>query len=83
MDRPERMAGMTAFFSFIYATGMMLGLFIAAFVGVYILALLLSPIERRISTYIWSHPLHAPEVGTHKGSFKTFSKRIQNGHYTR
>lgn len=74
---------MTVFFNIIYATGMMLGLFIVAFVGVYILALLLSPIERRISAYIWSHHLHAPLMGTHKGSFKTFSKRTQNGHYNR
>jgi hypothetical protein len=71
---------MTAFVSFIYATGVMLGLFILAFVGVYLLALLLSPIERKVSSYIWSHPVHAPAIDTQKGSFKKFSQRIQNGH---
>lgn len=71
---------MSVFFSFIYATGVMLGLFILAFVGVYLLALLLSPIERKISSYIWSHPMHAPAIGAHKGSFREFSQRIHNGH---
>ncbi|GFE60467.1 hypothetical protein AOG2_10550 [Geobacter sp. AOG2] len=71
---------MTVFFSFIYATGVMLGLFILAFVGVYLLALLLFPIERKVSSYIWSHPMHATTIGTHKGSFKKFSQRIQDGH---
>jgi len=72
---------MTALVSFIYATGVMLGLFIVAFVGVYLLALLLSPIERKVSNYIWCHPVHAPAIDTpHKGSFKEFSQRVQNGH---
>ena len=71
---------MAVFSSFIYATGTMLGLFILAFVGVYLLALLLSPIERKISNHIWSHPMHEPAIGTHRGSFKEFSQRIHNGH---
>lgn len=71
---------MAVFFSFIYATGTMLGFFILAFVGVYLLAVLLSPIERKISSYIWSHPMHEPAIGTHKGSFKKFSQGIHHGH---
>jgi len=75
----EKEAQMTAFLSFIYATGVMLGLFVLAFVGVYLLALLLSPIERKLSNYIWAHPMHTPQLGTHKGSFGKFSQRIHNG----
>jgi len=71
---------MRGFLSFIYATGAMLGLFVLAFAGVYVLALLLSPIERKVSSYIWSHPLHDPALAPHKGSFKKFSQRIQHGH---
>ena len=76
----EKEAQMTTFFSFIYATGVMLGLFILAFVGVYLLALLLSPIESKVSSYIWSHPVQTPVIGTHKGSFRKFSQRIHDGH---
>jgi len=59
---------------FITITFVMLGAFFLVFFLMFLLALLLFPIERGLSNLIWSNqPTHAPVPA--KGSFKDFSKK--------
>lgn len=56
--------------------GMIL-LFFAAFLGLFLLALSLAPIERGISNYIWAHTTPPPrKIPVQNGSFKDFSKKF-------
>lgn len=59
---------------FIVITFVMLGAFILVFFLMFLLALLLFPIERELSNMIWSNQVtHTPVPA--KGSFKDFSKK--------
>lgn len=65
---------MSPYLEFFVITFTMLGAFVVVFVLMYLLALVLFPIERSLSNLIWSHqPTHVPLPA--KGSFKEFSKK--------
>jgi hypothetical protein len=65
---------MPPFVEFIVITVIMLGAFFLVFLLMYLLALVLFPIERSISNMIWSHQAPPPPV-PQKTSFKDFSKK--------
>jgi hypothetical protein len=65
---------MPPFLEFFVITFTMLGAFAMVFLLMFLLALVLAPIERGLSDMIWSHQHpSAPLPG--KGSFKDFSKK--------
>jgi hypothetical protein len=65
---------MPPFIEFFFITFTMLGAFSVAFLLLYLLALVLAPIERGLSDMIWSNQTtHTPLPV--KGSFKDFSKK--------
>jgi hypothetical protein len=65
---------MSPYVEFFVITFTMLGAFAVAFLLLYLLALVLSPIERSLSNMIWSHQTTSTPVPV-KGSFKDFSKK--------
>jgi hypothetical protein len=65
---------MPSYIEFFVITFTMLGAFAVAFLLLYLLALVLFPLERSLSNMIWSHQTtHTPLPV--KGSFKDFSKK--------
>jgi hypothetical protein len=59
---------------FLFITFTMLGAFFLMFLLMYLLAVVLFPIERGISDFIWSHQAPPPPLKP-KPSFKDFSKK--------
>ena len=64
---------MPPFVEFIVITFTMLGAFFLMFLLMYLVAVVLFPIERGISNMIWSH--HSPTPVPKKTTFKDFSKK--------
>lgn len=58
----------------ISATSQMMLIFFCAFFVVYLLALMLLPLERGLSKYVWDHTGVLKSERT-KGSFREFSQR--------
>jgi hypothetical protein len=65
---------MPPFLEFFVITFTMLGAFAVAFLLLFLLALVLAPIERGLSDMIWSHQSPSASLPA-KGSFKDFSKK--------
>lgn len=65
---------MPPFLECIVITFSMLGFFFLMFLLMYLIAVVLFPIERSISNAIWSHQAPPPPI-PQKGSFKDFSKK--------
>lgn len=66
---------MPPFIEFFVITFTMLGVFFLMFLLMYLLAVVLFPIERGISKMIWSHQPPPPAPTPPRGSFKDFSKK--------
>jgi hypothetical protein len=56
------------------ATSQIMALFFGAFYVVYLVALLLLPVERGLSKYVWEHA-RPPKHASARSSFKEFSQR--------
>lgn len=65
---------MPPYVEFFVITITMLAAFFTVFLFMYLLALVLFPIERSLSNMIWSHKTDTASL-TAKGSFKDFSKK--------
>jgi len=65
---------MPPFVEFLVITFTMLGAFFLMFLLMYLIAVVLFPIERSISNMIWSHQPPPPPVSK-KATFKDFSKK--------
>lgn len=59
----------------IIVTSQMMAIFFCAFFVVYLLALLLLPVERGLSKYVWDHHAGTMKPAKVKGSFRDFSQR--------
>jgi hypothetical protein len=58
----------------IAVTSQMMAIFFSAFFVVYLVAVLLLPLERGLSRFVWNHSASAKHLPTH-GSFREFSQR--------
>jgi hypothetical protein len=65
---------MTLIVNAILVTFQMMGIFFCAFFVVYLLALLLLPVERGLSKYVWDHT-DSIKLARARSSFKTFSQK--------
>lgn len=65
---------MSELFNAVIVTFEMMAIFFCAFVVVYLVALVLAPVERELSKYVWAHA-DAMKPAIVKHSFKEFSKK--------
>lgn len=65
---------MSVLLTAIAASVQMMIIFFCAFLVIYLLAVLLLPLEKSLSNYIWAHSGHKASRPA-KGSFSDFSKR--------
>jgi hypothetical protein len=70
----ERRFTMSELFNAILVTFQMMVIFFSAFFVVYLLALLLLPVERGLSKYVWEHS-DAMKPAKTRGSFREFSQK--------
>jgi hypothetical protein len=70
----ERRLTMSELFNAILVTFQMMVIFFTAFYVVYLMALLLLPMERGLSKYVWDHT-DAMKPAKTRGSFKEFSQK--------
>jgi hypothetical protein len=70
----ERRLTMSELFNAILVTFQMMVIFFSAFFVVYLLALLLLPVERGLSKYVWEHS-DAMKPAKARGSFREFSQK--------
>jgi hypothetical protein len=72
---PERRRAMKVIFDALIVSAGMMVIFFCAFLAVFLLALLLVPIENKLSSLMWKHSNHEEQKVVTKQTFRQFSQR--------